>query len=191
LPNIITLLRLPAIALIVWLSYRTDTRGLAMAAGLFTLCAVSDWLDGFLARRYGTGTPFGTLTDPLVDKLLILSIMFIFADLRMVPLWVVLLNMFRELLVTAVRHGASSRARVIGANWMGKVKFVLQVLLVELGFAYLLLGSARKSMPGGRALLFWAALAVTAVSFFFLLLFVLQHRRQFLADGPHQPSAPS
>jgi CDP-diacylglycerol--glycerol-3-phosphate 3-phosphatidyltransferase len=183
IPNLITVLRLLAVAFIVWLSYSLHTYGLAAATGLFTLAAVSDWLDGFIARRTSASSAFGTLMDPLVDKVMVLSVLFVFSDRALIPLWLVLLNMLREFSVTAARHGMSSRAKVVGANWMGKLKFVLQVALVELCYLYLLVGSRQRSFPGGKPLLFWATVVVTAVSFLLLAAFLIRHRRQMLSEG--------
>lgn len=163
LPNVITLLRLGCVPVIVWLTYRRDPAGLAVGAGLFALAVASDWLDGFLARRLRMRSAFGTLMDPLVDKVLILSLLFVFADRGLIPLWLVLLNMLRELAVTSVRSRASSRAGAVGANRMGKTKFCLQAGFIGLAYVHLMLESAGRPMPGGKPLLFWGLLAVTAV----------------------------
>jgi len=183
IPNLITVLRLLAVAFIVWLSYSAQTCGLVVAAALFALAALSDWLDGFVARRTRASSAFGTLMDPLVDKVMVLSVLLVFVDRALIPLWLVLLNMLREFSVTAARHGMSSRARIVGANWMGKLKFVMQVLLIELCYLYLLLESQQKGLPGGKSLLFWATVVVTAVSFLLLAAFLVRHRRQMLSEG--------
>jgi len=183
LPNAVTLLRLGCVPVIVWLTYSRAPAGLAVAAGLFALAVASDWLDGYLARRLTMRTAFGTLMDPLVDKVLILSVLFVFADRGLIPLWLVLLNMLRELAVTAVRSRASCAAGAVGANRMGKTKFCLQAGFIGLAYAHLMLGSAGRPMPGGRALLFWCLLAVTAVSYAFLARFIHRHWAH-LAGGP-------
>ena len=172
IPNIITTLRLVCVPFVIWLSYSTGTRGLAAAAGLFTFAAVTDWLDGYLARRSGAVSAFGTLMDPLVDKALILGVLFVFSDRDLLPLWLILLSMFRELLVTALRHSVSSPGRAVGANWTGKAKLCTQVVVVEIVYLHLLLGSVGGRLPGGVSLLFWAAVAMTLLSYLSLLSYV-------------------
>ena len=169
--------------MIAWLTYSRSAAGLAAAASLFALAVASDWLDGYLARRLAMRTAFGTLMDPLVDKVLILSLLFVFADRGLIPLWLVLLNMLRELAVTAVRSRASSRPGAVGANPMGKAKFCLQAGFIGLAYVHLMLESAGRPMPRGKPLLFWCLLAVTAVSFAFLARFIHRHWAH-LAGGP-------
>jgi CDP-diacylglycerol--glycerol-3-phosphate 3-phosphatidyltransferase len=169
---------------IVWLSYGSQPSAIAGAGALFGVAALSDWLDGYVARRRGCTTAFGALLDPLVDKVLMLALLFTFADRGLLPMWLPLLNMAREFLVSGLRQGLSTHEQVIGANWMGKTKYVLQVGVVGLCYAHLLLQGLGRRLPGGLALLFWAALGMTAVSYAFLLVFALQHRPAVEARPP-------
>jgi len=178
-PNLVTLSRLALVPLIVWLSYGTEAASLWLAAGLFTLAAATDWLDGYLARRLSAPSRLGTLIDPLVDKTLVLSVFFVFADRGLLPLWLALLLMFRELAVSALRHGLSAGGPVVGANWMGKTKFCIQVVVAELGYASLLLGAA--GLETHRPALFRAALLMTALSYGFLVNFVRWHRKELFS----------
>ena len=190
LPNAITLARLACVPVIVWLTYSPGTGGLSVAASLFTLAVASDWLDGYLARRLRMRSAFGTFMDPLADKVMILCLLFVFADRGLVPTWLALLNMAREFAVTAVRHTISSQAGAVGANWMGKTKFCLQTGFVALAYAYLMLDSGGRSMPGGTGLLFWSLLAITAVSYAFLLRFILWHRARLTGRETGTRSTP-
>ena len=192
LPNAITLARLACVPVIVWLSYGASTGRTLVAASLFALAVASDWLDGYLARRLGLRSALGTLIDPLVDKVMILSLLFVFADRGLVPMWLVLLNMAREFAVTAVRHTVSSRGSVVRANWMGKAKFCLQAGFLGLSYAYLIQASRGATVPGGTDLLFWALLAITVVSYAFLARFVLWHRALLSVEsgGPPDRSGP-
>lgn len=176
-PNSITVLRLAAAPFIVWLTCSRGTGELAAAAGLFTVAALSDWLDGYLARRMETRSLFGTLLDPVVDKILVLGVLLAFAHLGLLPLWLVLLVALRETAVTVLRQRLSTPARPVGANWMGKAKFCFQVALVELGYACLLLESMHRGMPAAKSLVFWSAIGLTALSYVFLLGFINRERR--------------
>jgi len=178
LPNIVTLLRLAAVPVIVALSYSRSVTGIALAAVAFAAAAITDWLDGYLARRLGAHTPVGALLDPVTDKVMVLAMLFVLWDVEVLPLWLVLVNAFREAAVTAVRHAASTPQRIVGANRMGKAKFVLQVVVVELAYLHLLLLAVGRPLPGGRQIVFWAAVATTAISLGFLARFTLIHRVQ-------------
>ncbi|NLW49311.1 MAG: CDP-diacylglycerol--glycerol-3-phosphate 3-phosphatidyltransferase [Candidatus Brocadiaceae bacterium] len=173
LPNAITLARLALVPAIVALTYAHRPLPLAAAALLFAVATASDWLDGYLARRLHAQSTFGTVLDPLVDKILVLCVLFVLADRGLVPLWLALLNMARELAVTAVRQARSTPARPLGANWMGKTKFCLQTGFVGLAYAHLLLQSTGRALPGGKALLFWCLAGTTALSYGFLVRFWL------------------
>jgi CDP-diacylglycerol--glycerol-3-phosphate 3-phosphatidyltransferase len=189
LPNAITLMRLAGVPVIVWLTYSRTTAGIALAAALFALAVASDWLDGYLARRLHVRSAFGTFLDPLTDKVMVLCLLFVFADRGLVPTWLALLNMAREFAATAVRHAASAGSQPVGANWMGKTKFCLQAGFVGLGYVHLLLCSTGRVLPGGTGLLFWTLLGVTAVSYVFLARFVLWHRAR-LTDAQEGRSGP-
>jgi CDP-diacylglycerol--glycerol-3-phosphate 3-phosphatidyltransferase len=181
IPNLITAFRLVLLPLILWLTYATEPGPIAWAAGLFALAASSDWLDGYLARRLNMASRLGALMDPLVDKLMVLSILFAFVDLGLLPLWIVLVNMYREFVVTGLRHALSTRQATVGANWMGKTKYALQVALIELIYVQIFLESRGGGLPGGRGVLLWSALAVTVISFAFLANFARWHWRELLA----------
>jgi CDP-diacylglycerol--glycerol-3-phosphate 3-phosphatidyltransferase len=171
LPNAITVLRLLLLPLIVWLSYSTETGSLVAALLIFNAGAASDLLDGVIARRYGAESRLGKLLDPVVDKIYILSVLYVFVDLGLLPLWLVLLSMAREFLVSAARHSFSTPRRAIGANWMGKSKFVLQVIIIEVGLLHLVLESTGRAIPAARAVMFWLTLAMVAISYAFLFRF--------------------
>jgi len=166
LPNVLTMARLVLVPFILWFAYSGETATLAAALGLFLVAAFTDWLDGYLARTRNLVTPFGTLMDPVTDKILVLGALFVFADRDppVLPLWLVLINLFRELLVSGIRQLKALRGKLVGANWMGKFKFVLQSVLVGGILLYLTLESAGVRVPGGQRLVFWAALAATAIA---------------------------
>lgn len=134
LPNLITLLRVALVpVLIAFLMQPGELRALG-AAGTFFLASWSDWLDGFLARRWKIISDFGRILDPLADKLLVASalIMLVSHDREpAVPAWMVVLIIGRELAVTGLRAIALSQGLVHGAEELGKVKMVFQVLAIH------------------------------------------------------------
>lgn len=184
IPNLITIGRLLLIPLILWLATRTSTAALGAALGLFVAAGISDWLDGYLARRWHQISPFGKLMDPIADKMLVLGLLFVFSRLRVLPLWIPLVHLFRELLVSGVRSVFAARGRVVGANWMGKTKFWLQLGLCAGIFAWLIAGSAGRSVEGSRGIVLWSAVGVTAVSVLFAANFLRWHAEELFSPVP-------
>jgi CDP-diacylglycerol--glycerol-3-phosphate 3-phosphatidyltransferase len=131
-PNNITLARIGLIPVVVaTLLTRIDhDHGTLLALGLFTLAALSDGLDGYLARSRGQVTTLGIFLDPLADKLLITAALVTLVQLEEIAAWVVVLILSREFAVTGLRLVAASRGEVISAHWLGKLKTVTQIALV-------------------------------------------------------------
>lgn len=134
LPNLITLLRVALVpVLIVFLMEPGELRALGAAATFF-LASWSDWLDGYLARRWQIISDFGRILDPLADKLLVAAALIMLVSLERqpaVPGWMVVLIIGRELAVTGLRAVALSRGIVHAAEELGKVKMVFQVLAIH------------------------------------------------------------
>jgi CDP-diacylglycerol--glycerol-3-phosphate 3-phosphatidyltransferase len=127
LPNMLTMGRIAVIPLFVWFTYDADPFYSFLAAGLFTLAAVTDVLDGFLARRWNMITVVGKLLDPLADKLIVMAAMVMMTRLGRIPAWVVIVLLSRELIVSGLRQIAASEGLVIAAGQEGKWKTSLQL----------------------------------------------------------------
>jgi len=133
-PNILTLARIVAIPLLVWLLHDPSPRSAYVAFSVFFVASLTDMADGYLARRYGLVTALGKLLDPLADKLLIVSalIMLALMDRRPgIPDWLLVIIVGRELAVTGLRSIAASEGLVVAADTSGKIKMVLQVIGVH------------------------------------------------------------
>jgi CDP-diacylglycerol--glycerol-3-phosphate 3-phosphatidyltransferase len=135
LPNSITLSRIASVPLLIWvLSPKFPLQGEQelIASALFILAAITDGLDGYLARRRGQITTTGMLLDPLADKLLVASgyIILVAYNPRVVPPWIAILVIGREFLVTGLRSIASSEGFTIEASEIGKLKTVIQIVSV-------------------------------------------------------------
>jgi CDP-diacylglycerol--glycerol-3-phosphate 3-phosphatidyltransferase len=156
LPNICTLSRVPLMFLIVALLY-VDGPGVAAATFLlYVLAGVTDFLDGYLARRFGRVSNFGILMDAVTDKVLLLGILIALVDLDRIPLdlrlvqlpgfvpvFLLLAILGREFLVTGIRLVAASKGVVVAADRGGKIKTVVQILAVG---AFLAAGVARADL---------------------------------------------
>jgi len=103
------------------------------AAGLFLLTALTDCVDGWAARRLNQSTVLGTFLDPVIDKIVILAMFYELAHADLIHAAVPHLFLARELLQNGIRTAASVRGQVVGANWMGKTKAVMQNSLILWG----------------------------------------------------------
>ena len=128
LPNMLTLGRIAVIPLFVWFTYDADPFYSLLAAGLFTIAAVTDVIDGFLARRWNMITVVGKLMDPLADKLIVAAALIMMTRLGRVPAWVVIVLISRELIISALRQIAASEGMIIAAGQEGKWKTSLQLV---------------------------------------------------------------
>jgi len=104
--------------------------GDVLAAGVFALASLTDFVDGYLARSRDAVTTFGKLMDPLADKLLIVAALISLVSLHRLAAWVAMVIITRELAVTVLRLGATQAGVVIGASTFGKVKTCLQIATV-------------------------------------------------------------
>lgn len=132
LPNILTVVRILLIPVFVVLFVTpTPDRSLA-AAVVFIVAALTDLLDGYLARRCGQVTKLGRLLDPIADKLLVLSALIVLVQVDRVSALVAILIIAREVAVTGIRAIAATEGIIISAETTGKYKMALQVIAIVL-----------------------------------------------------------
>ena len=168
LPNALTLVRMFLVPLLV-VVLLTEFEGRQIlgvpkelaGAAIFGLASLTDWLDGYLARRRGQVTWVGQVLDPIADKLLISATLVSLVQLDLAPAWMVAVIIGREFAVTGLRSLAFSRGLVIPASPLGKLKMVSQVVAILL----LILGWERMPLlllAGQTAL--WVVVATALVS---------------------------
>jgi len=157
----LTLFRIFLTFLIMALLFLPGWRARAAALGGFLIASLTDWLDGYLARRWNQTTPLGALLDPIADKVLVLGLFLAFVQLRIIPAWMVLVIALREFLITGVRMFAASRHIVLAAAKEGKHKTVSQMATILVILAVLVVEEAMGSSltPGTTAALRWTMLA--------------------------------
>lgn len=103
-----------------------------LALAFFVLASVTDWLDGYLARKNHLVTNFGKFMDPLADKLLVCAAMICLVELGRLPGWIVIVIVSREFIISGFRLVAAERGVVIAASYWGKFKTVSQMIMVIL-----------------------------------------------------------
>ena len=130
IPNIITMVRIAAIPLLCVLLLSPEREAGFWAAALFAAASVTDWLDGYLARRMGIVTVFGKFLDPIADKLIVMAALIMILPFGRVPAWMVLVILGREMIITGLRGIASTEGIVIPASNLGKFKTIFQLVAI-------------------------------------------------------------
>ncbi len=156
-PNALTVLRILAVPVLVVALLGETPNGDVIAAIVFALAALTDGLDGYIARRRREETTFGKLMDPLADKLLVIAALVSLVSLDRLAAWVAMVIIARELAVTGLRSLAAERGVVIAASWLGKAKTALQILAILALIAF-------DPSPLWVDLLLYAAVAMTVIS---------------------------
>ena len=164
LPIALTLFRIVLVPLIIVFVISSDRLWVLIAAVIFVAASLTDWLDGRLARRRNQVTQFGTLLDPVADKLLVAAALVALVQVEMIGAWVAMVIIGRELAVTGLRGVALSMGVVVPASKFGKLKTVSQyvaitILILERGVPP---EYVRFHLISVGAL--WGALALTVVS---------------------------
>jgi CDP-diacylglycerol--glycerol-3-phosphate 3-phosphatidyltransferase len=156
-PNLLTVARVLLIPVLVVALLAGTRTGDYIAAAAFALGAITDALDGHIARSRDCVTDFGKLVDPLADKLLVAAALILLVTSDTLPVWAAAIIVSREVIVTLLRMGASRRGVVAPAQPLGKAKTALQITMV---LVLMIVGSS----PLAVNLLVYAAVALTVIS---------------------------
>jgi CDP-diacylglycerol--glycerol-3-phosphate 3-phosphatidyltransferase len=157
-PNVLTLVRILLVPVLVVALLQTTPHGSTVAAIVFAAAAITDGVDGWIARRRSSVTTFGKVMDPIADKLLIAAALISLVSLNRLDAWVAMVIIAREFAVSGLRVAAGQQGAIIPANRLGKVKTVLQVAMV------LALIAAHDPHALWVHLLVYASVAVTVAS---------------------------
>jgi CDP-diacylglycerol---glycerol-3-phosphate 3-phosphatidyltransferase len=138
-PNLLTFARILMIPAVLVLLSRGNPRDCLWAAAVYALAAITDALDGYIARRQGLVSVLGKFLDPLADKLIVASTLVWLVPMGRIAAWAVVLLLCREITITALRSIASSEGIIIAAGDGGKAKTALQmvgIICLILGYPY-------------------------------------------------------
>jgi CDP-diacylglycerol--glycerol-3-phosphate 3-phosphatidyltransferase len=162
LPNTLTTLRLLLIPAILLTFDAQFAYHQLVAPALFIAASITDSMDGRIARRFGKVTTLGKFLDPLADKMLILAVLALLVQDALLPAWIVVVVVGRELLITGLRAVGAAQGLIIVATPFGKTKTVSQMLAVGL----LMLERPYPTLTGLAQVMVWAAVVFTVFSGF-------------------------
>lgn len=133
LANKLTIIRIFLVPVfLIFITVKEIPYGTIIATAVFTLAALTDKLDGYIARSRNQITRFGKFMDPLADKLLVTAALISLVDFKIITPWVAMVIIAREFAVTGLRSIAASEGIVIAASWWGKVKTFIQIVAIIL-----------------------------------------------------------
>lgn len=122
---------------------------------LFCVASFTDFLDGYVARKYNQVTDFGKFVDPLADKLLVTSALVLFVEQNAMAGWMVCVIIARELIITSLRVVAANKGRVLAATWTGKVKTCVQIGgIIAIYLYYIFIGAVGSGAVDSMAAAF-------------------------------------
>ena len=110
--------------------FEKDSQVLPISAIIFAVASFTDFLDGYLARKYNLITDFGKFMDPLADKVLVVAALAVLVEMNLIPAWMIVLIITREYAVSILRAIAANTGQVIAASQGGKAKTVSQIIAV-------------------------------------------------------------
>ena len=170
LANKLTVSRIGLAVVFILLLFISGAAAKFMALAVFLVACITDYYDGLIARRSNNVTDFGKLMDPIADKILILGGFLAFVEMKIIPAWMVMVIIARELIITGIRVLALSKKKVLAAEIAGKHKTVSQIVAIifilifliirDSGFAFRYIGYCKN----GTYVLMLITVAMTLVS---------------------------
>jgi CDP-diacylglycerol---glycerol-3-phosphate 3-phosphatidyltransferase len=180
LPNFLTILRIFLVPLLVVVLLTRFENWQFIGVAIFLAAALTDWLDGHIARSRRQMTALGAWLDPIADKLLVGAAFIALVELQLAPAWIVVIIVGREVLVTALRNIALFKGFTVNVSYVGKAKMAVEVVAITA----LILGERSQLLAQFGHVTLWAAMALALVSAF-------QYFRSFwMQVGVPLPGAP-
>lgn len=150
LSNKLTITRIILAFIFMFFLFSNGVAAKAFALVVFIAASCTDFLDGFLAKKRNEITKFGTLMDPIADKILTIAALLAFVEMAIVPAWMVVIIIIRELAVTALRIVSLAKGKIMAASMAGKQKTVTQIVSIVIILIFIIFKEA-----GTRTFGFW------------------------------------
>ena len=162
LPNILTCVRVLLIPVFMVLAYQNNMPCDIAALIVYVVACLTDYVDGYLARKNNQVTNFGKFMDPVADKLRVMAALLIFIEDGTIPAWAVAIILGREFIVSALRMVAASEGLVIAANMWGKAKTM--ITMITLIFLLCPIGPILLGPVSLQDIMIWITVIITAIS---------------------------
>lgn len=163
LANKLTIIRIFLVPIfLMFIAVQGIPYGKLIATAVFVIAALTDKLDGYIARSRNQITRFGKFMDPLADKLLVTAALVSLVEFQIIPSWVAMVIIAREFAVTGLRSIAAAEGVVIAASWWGKIKTVIQIIAII--FALINLNYANVYFTTATKVVMMVAVIVTLLS---------------------------
>ena len=162
LPNILTCVRVLLIPVFMVLAYQNNMPCDIAALIVYVVACLTDYVDGYLARKNNQVTNFGKFMDPVADKLLVMAALLIFIEDGTIPAWAVAIILGREFIVSALRMVAASEGLVIAANMWGKAKTM--ITMITLIFLLCPIGPIMLGPVSLQDVMIWITVIITTIS---------------------------
>lgn len=148
LPNKITVARIILTFIFMICLFLKGIFAKSAALAIFIIAAVSDYLDGMIAKKYNITSDFGRIMDPVADKILVLAAFLAFVEMKLVPAWMVVVIILRELLITSIRIKALTQKEVLAAGMGGKHKTFSQMFSIFVILIFIIIKEAGVGVFG-------------------------------------------
>lgn len=148
LPNKLTIFRILLVGVFMFFLFAHGVLSKVLALVIFLIASLTDFLDGYFAKKNNMVTNFGKLMDPIADKILVLSAFLAFVEMELIPAWMVVIIIFREVTVTGLRIAALTQNKVLAADDGGKHKMVSQVFSIFVIMLFIIFREAGMKVFG-------------------------------------------
>ena len=185
LPNQLTTLRIILTPVFLFLFISGDPLLIQISLAVFIVAAITDWYDGWLARKFNYITSWGKFMDPLADKILTSTAFFALVEIGALELWMVILVVFRDLFVTGLRLFAEWKKKSFTTSYLAKIKTVVQMIFIfyllivftlrQNEFLYSNLTEVFEILTNSTAI-YYSMLAITVFTFTTGVLYIFQNR---------------
>lgn len=185
LPNQLTTLRIILTPVFLFLFISGDPVLIQISLVVYIVAAITDWYDGWLARKFNYITSWGKFMDPLADKILTSTAFFAFVEIGILELWMVILVVFRDLLVTGLRLFAEWQKKSFTTSYLAKVKTVVQMIFIfyllivftlqQNEFLYSNFSEVFKILTNNTAI-YYTMLVITIFTFTTGVIYIYQNR---------------
>lgn len=167
LANKLTVSRIVLTFFFIFFIHQTGVAAVIIATLIFTIASLTDYYDGYVAKKYNLQTDFGKLMDPIADKFLILAAFLVFVRMNIVADWMVILILTREILITGLRVFALTKNKVIAAERAGKHKTVSQIVAIYIILGFIIFKRSVLAMSGWTtAIDLWWGIGINVTMFF-------------------------